>query len=112
MATKNSFQRLASLRPANTTEAKLYGPASGEEAVGEVFICNNTSSAAVYRIAITDTDAAATAADGDFIVFDKSLKANDTETISFHLANPHTIRVKSGTSDAISFVAMGNEITL
>ena len=108
MAT-NNFKVLAASRPTATTEAKLYGPVSGKEAVGELWICNQDTAERTYRVALTDTDAAA--ASDDFIIYDKKIAANVTDTITFHLQNPHTIRIKASVADKISFVASGNEIT-
>jgi hypothetical protein len=108
MAT-NNFKVLAASRPAATTEAKLYGPASGKEAVGELWICNQDTAERTYRVALTDTDA--TAANDDFIIYDKTLAQNATDTITFHLQNPNTIRIKASVASKLSFVASGNEIT-
>ena len=109
MAT-NNFKRLTGLHPANTTEAKLYGPTSGKEAIGEIYVCNITATDYTFRIAITDTDGAAAAE--DWIAYDTTLAANKSTTYTFHLANPHTIRVRSSNASSITFVAMGNELTV
>lgn len=106
----NTYKRLAGLRPANTNEAKLYGPASATSAIVTLFVCNQDTVDRTYRIAITDTDAAA--GDEDWIVYDRNISPNMTHDITgICLTNPHTIRVSASVADKISFVAHGLEIS-
>ena len=106
----NSYKRLGALRPANTNEAKLYGPAAATSAVVSVNICNQDATARTYRVALTDTDT--TADNEDFIAYDMTIEPNQYHQISgISLVYPNTIRVKASIADLISFVAHGMEIT-
>ena len=106
----NTYKRLAGLRPADTNEAKLYGPITSTSAIVTLAICNQDTVARTYRVAVTDTDG--TAGNEDFIAYDTTIDASDSHYISgITLANPHTIRVKASVADKISFVAYGMEMT-
>jgi hypothetical protein len=106
----NAFKRLGALRPASTAEAKLYGPASATSAVVTVTICNQSGVARTYRVALTNTDAAADSE--DWLAYDTPIEANETHQIAgLSLTNPETIRVAASVADLISFVASGMEVT-
>lgn len=100
-----SYGRVAALQPANTNEAELYAPGTGVVFVGVLRICNQDTVSRTYEISHTDTSGAATAE--DFIVYDKSISANDVHEISITMKNPETIRVKSSVANKISFVLEG-----
>ena len=105
----NTYKRLAGLRPADTNEAKLYGPITSTSAVITVSICNQHTSALTYRVALTDTDG--TAGTEDFMAYDTPIEANESHQISgIALTYPHTVRVRASLADKISFVAHGMEI--
>jgi len=106
----NTYKRLGALRPANTNEAKLYGPATATSAVVNLIICNQDTVENSYRIAITNTDATA---DGeDWMVYDVIMAPNGTHTFSgISLNYPETIRVQAGVANKISFIAHGLEIS-
>jgi len=106
----NTYKRLAASRPADTNEAKLYGPGADTQAIVTVQVCNQDSSEHTYRIAITNTDAAAD--DEDWIVYDQSISPNGTHTYpGICLENGDTIRVKVDSADDVSFVVYGLEIS-
>jgi len=100
------YKRLAALRPADTAEAELYAPASGEEAIVNVIICNQDASTRTYRLA--HTDASGTATGEDWIVYDKEILAHETHQITgISIKNPETLRCQASVADLISFVVSG-----
>jgi hypothetical protein len=99
------YKRLAALRPASTTEAELYAVPSNSEIIANLTIVNQTASAATFRVAHTDTSGAA--ASEDWLAYDETLPANSRLVIPITAKNPETVRVQSGTADAISFLLAG-----
>lgn len=104
----NSFQKIASLRPANTDEQQLYVVPADTEIVASLTICNQDSSARTYRVARCDAGHGDVAANGDdWKVYDKTISPYDTHEISVRAKDGETIRVKASASDKISFVLEG-----
>ena len=106
----NIYKRLAALRPANTNEAKLYGPTTGKSAIVNLVICNQGATDVTYKAAITATDT--TAADEEWIAYNTNVIPNVSYTVTgICLIYPNTIRVVSGASNQVSFVVHGLEIS-
>jgi hypothetical protein len=106
----NTYTRLGALRPANTNEAKLYGPVTGKSAIVSVVICNQDTVDQTYKLALTNTDA--TADTEDWIAYDYNIGANSSNDFTgICLTYPQTLRVQSSAADKISFVAYGLEIS-
>ena len=104
------YNKLASLRPANTNEAELYQVPASTELIGNLMVCNQSAVERTYRIAFTDSAGAATS--DEWIRYDVPLLANLSHDIGpISLGAGDTIRVRSGTADAVSFVLTGVLIT-
>jgi hypothetical protein len=103
------FKRLAASAPASTTEAELYAPASGEEIIANLVITNITGILATFRVAHTDASGAAAAE--DWLAYDENLAANARITIPIAAKNPETIRIRTGTADALTFHLSGMKKT-
>ena len=111
MATTNTYQKVASLRPANTDEAELYAVPASTQIVMVLRICNQDSSVRTYRIAHTTAGHGDVAADGDdWLAYDKSINANDTKELSINANATETIRVKASVGDKLSFSLSGLKI--
>jgi len=96
---------MAALAPANTTEAELYAVPSNSEIIANLVITNITAILATFRVAHTDAAGAATAE--DWLAYDEDLGAHSRITIPITAKNPETIRVLSGTADALTFHLAG-----
>lgn len=99
------YKRLAALRPANTTEAELYAVPASSEIIASLTIVNQTASAATFRVA--HTDASGAAASEDWLAYDEPIAAYERQVIPITAKNPETVRVVSGTADAVSFLLAG-----
>jgi hypothetical protein len=97
--------------PSATTLTTLYTvPSLTQAVVSTIAICNTTSSATTYRVAVRP--AGATAATQHYIAYDAALPANDTVTLTLGvtLAATDVISVYAG-SASVAFAAFGVEIT-
>ena len=107
------MKQLGQLRPADMTAASLYSPAASTEAnIKTLFVCNQTGTAATYRIFVDDDGT--TYDETTALFFDISLAANSTETIDAHILMNNSsgnLAVRTGTNDALTFTAFGYEKT-
>jgi len=94
------------------TYATLYSTGAATTAViSSIIICNESSSASVtVRVGIAAS--AGTPASGSFILYDRTIPANDTLTLTagFALGNTKFIRVSSSAA-TVSFTAGVSEIS-
>jgi len=110
MTIANTSCKLASSRPADTTEAQLYAVPAATEIDAVLRICNQTSNAVDCRVAHTTAGHGDVAADNDdWLYYDKQVPANETIEISIHANATETVRVRSATGDALSFGLSGNK---
>ena len=106
----NAYGRIAALRPADTSEAELYAPGAGEEAIVTLYVCNQDSSDRTFRVALTDASGAATGE--DWLYYDQTVWANMSFSLrAIALTYGQTIRVQASIADKISFVLSGLVIT-
>lgn len=111
-AVPTAYKILGQSNPAATTETVLYtAPALTSSVVSTITICNQTSSAATYRIAVRPSAAGSTLAQ-HWIVYGATVAASDTTalTLGLTLATGDTIRVYASTAN-LSFSAFGSEIS-
>lgn len=103
---------LGQSNPAATTLTTLYTvPASTTQAIGSTLsICNLSSSAANYRIAVRPS--AASISNSMYLVFDAPVGANDTVvlTLGLTLAATDVVSVYASTAN-VAFSLFGVEIT-
>ena len=95
--------------PSATTWTTLYTvPSAKESVVSTISICNQTTTAKTYRIAIRP--AGATLANQHYLAFDAPIAANDTValTLGITLATTDVIAVYTSAT-TVSFQAFGDE---
>jgi hypothetical protein len=107
-----AYKILGQSNPAATTETVLYtSPALTSAVVSTITICNQTATAATYRIAVRPSADGSTAAK-HWIVYGATVGASDTTalTLGLTLAAGDTLRVYGSTAN-LSFSAFGSEIS-
>jgi hypothetical protein len=105
-----TYKVLGQVAPSATTATTLYTVGSGKSTVvSTIAVCNRSSTAATYRVAIRP--AGATLANEHYIAYDSTLAANDSTmiTIGITLATTDVITVYASTANT-SFSAFGSEI--
>ena len=104
-----TYKVLGQANPSATTESTLYTAASAA-VVSTLTICNQTSSAATYRIAVRPAADGSTAAK-HWIVYGATVAASDTTalTLGLTLASGDVIRVYASSAN-LSFSAFGSEL--
>ena len=104
---------MGQVNPSATTETQLYlVPAATSAVVSTITICNQTSSAATYRIAVVKSGGATSpAAALSWIVYGATVAGTDTTalTLGITLATGDQIRVYSSSAN-LSFNAFGSQI--
>ena len=106
-----TYKVLGQVAPSATTLTTLYTvPASTQAVVSTISVCNQSSSATTFRIAIRVAGAAISGE--DYIAYDSTVAANDTTfiTVGITLAATDVISVYS-TAATVSFNAFGSEIS-
>jgi len=105
-----TYKVLGQAAPANTSNVDLYTVGAGKSAViSTLTITNDTGSAATARIFVRVGGATASAANA--LVYDTSFAANSVTGLTFGitLAATDVITVQTGTSNALTFMAFGQE---
>lgn len=96
------------------TYSNLYSTSASTTAVISSLVIANTASADVsYRIGITSTSASAPViVNGEFIVYDAVVRANDTTSLTFGVTLENSKRLYvSSSSNQVCFNAFISEIT-
>jgi glucose-6-phosphate dehydrogenase assembly protein OpcA len=105
------YKVLAQSNPAATTATTLYtAPSSTSTVVSTITVCNQSSTARTFRIAVRP--AGATLAAQHYVAFDTAIAGNDTIalTLGVTLATTDIITVYASTTE-LSFTAFGSEIS-
>ena len=105
------YKVLGQSNPAATTATTLYTvPAATSTIVSTITVCNQAATAGTYRIAVRI--AGASLAKPQYVVYDASLSANSTDTITLGitLAATDVVTVYASTAD-FSFSAFGTELS-
>jgi len=95
------------------TYATLYNTGASTTAViSSIVVTNTAATAAIYRIAIMGSAGTPAVANGEFIVYDATVQANDTIalTLGITLGNTKYIRVSSS-ANTVCFNAFVSEIS-
>ena len=105
-----AYSVLGQSNPSATTETTLL-TASAATVVSSITICNQTASAATYRIAVRPSGDGSTAAK-HWIVYGATVAASDTTilTVGLTLASGDKIQVYASTAN-LSFSAFGSTIS-
>jgi hypothetical protein len=104
-----TYERIASVRPANTDEAALYLVPAATKIVGVLRICNQDTGARTYQV--SHCAATGAAAGDEFLIYDRSIAGSDTHEISISANATEEIRIKASVADLISFHLSGMKIT-
>ena len=106
-----TYKVLGQSNPSATTNTTLYTvPSATSAVVSTITVCNQSSTAATYRIAIRP--AGASAAAQHWIVYGATVAASDSTalTLGITLATTDVITVYASTA-TLSFSAFGSEIS-
>jgi len=106
-----TYKVLGQSNPSATTLTTLYTvPASTSTIVSTISVCNQAATAGTYRIAVRVAGASITAS--QYLVYDASLSANSTDTITLGITLAATDVVSVYASSAnFSFSAFGTELS-
>lgn len=105
------YKVLGQAAPANTNNADLYTVPSGRQAVvSTLTITNDTAAAATARVYVRVAGAAASLSNA--LAYDVSVAANSVIglTLGITLGATDVLTVQTGTANAITFMAFGQEI--
>jgi hypothetical protein len=105
-----TYKVLGQSAPAATTQADLYTvPAATEAIVSTITVANRGASAGTYRVYVRP--AGASVANQHYLIYDASLSAEstDTMTLGITLAATDVVSVFASTAD-FSFNAFGTEL--
>ncbi len=105
-----TYRVLGQSNPSATTATSLYTvPAATQTIVSTITVCNQSATAATYRIAVRVAGAALAA--NQYVAYDVSLPGNatDTLTLGVTLGATDVITVYASTAN-LSFNAFGSEI--
>lgn len=106
-----TYKVLGQSAPAATTQANLYTvPAATSAVVSTITVANRGAAAGTYRVYVRV--AGASASNAQYLVYDSSLPATSTDTLTLGvtLAATDVISVYASTAD-FSFNAFGSEIS-
>jgi hypothetical protein len=105
-----TYKVLGQSNPAATTATTLYTvPASTQTVVSTLTVCNQSSTAGTYRVAVRVAGAALGAS--QYVAYDVSLSGNATDTLTLGLTLGATDVITIYASSAtMSFQAFGSEI--
>ncbi len=105
------YKVLGQSSPANTSNADLYTVPAGRQAVvSSLTLTNDTATAATARVYVRVAGAAASLTNA--LAYDVSVGANQVIalTLGITLGATDVITVQSGTANALTFMAFGQEI--
>ena len=110
----NTFKQLGQLRPANTTAASIYSPASSTETiVKSIIICNTSGVDATCRV--FHDDDGTTYDETTALQWDVTVTADSSSlTVEVNLCMNNSsgnLAVRSGTANALTFTVYGMEQT-
>ena len=106
-----TYKVLGQSNPSATTATSLYTvPAATQTVVSTVTVCNQTSTAGTYRIAVRVAGGALAAS--QYVAYDVSLPGNASDTLTFGLTLGATDVITVYASAAtFSFNAFGSELS-
>jgi hypothetical protein len=105
-----TYKVLGQVAPSATTDTNLYTvPSATETVASTLVICNRSTTAATYRVAIRV--AGATISNKDYIAFDAAIPGSDTIalTLGLSLAATDVVTVHASTAN-LSFSVFGSEM--
>ena len=105
-----TYKVLGQSNPAATTATTLYTvPSATQAVVSTIVICNQTASAATFRIAVRV--AGATLAASQYVAYDVTVGASDSTALTLGITMGATdVLTVYGSTATLSFTAFGSEI--
>lgn len=106
-----TYKVLGQSAPSATTATTLYTvPSATSAIISTINVCNRSSSADTFRIAVRPAGASLT--NSHYLAYDTALAGNDSisVTIGVSLATTDVVTVYAGTAN-LSFTAFGAEIS-
>jgi glucose-6-phosphate dehydrogenase assembly protein OpcA len=105
------YKVLGQANPAATTATTLYTvPASTSAVVSTVVICNQTASAATFRLSVRPAGGAQTNA--MYLAYDVTVGASDSTALTLGITMATTdVLTVYGSTATLSFTAFGSEIS-
>jgi len=107
----HTIKQLGQLRPANTTAASAYSPASSTQTIiHNVIVCNVTGSSVKYRLFVDSNGT--TYDETTAISWDIDLAANSTDMVEVKICmddSTGNLAVRTDTANAINFTVNGEE---
>lgn len=105
-----TYKVLGQSNPSATTATTLYTvPASTQAVVSTIVICNQTASAATFRLSVRPAGAAQTAA--MYLAYDITVGASDSTALTLGITlNATDVITVYGSTATLSFTAFGSEI--
>lgn len=105
-----TYEKIHSLRPADTDEAEFYAVPASTNINCVLRVCNQDTEERTCRVAHTTAGHGDVAADGDdWLVYDYPIPANEILELSIHAKATETIRVKASVADKLSFNLSGEK---
>lgn len=106
-----TYKVLGQSNPSATTATTLYTvPASTQAVVSTIVICNQTATAATFRLSVRPAGAAQTAA--MYIAYDITVGASDSTALTLGVTlNATDVITVYGSTATLSFTAFGSEIS-
>lgn len=105
-------KQLGQLRPANTTAASLYSPASNVTGIAKnLVVANTTATTATFRVFVDDDGT--TYDQSTALFYDTPIAANTTVFVAMYLPMNNSagnIAVRTDTANALTFTLSGAEI--
>lgn len=105
-----TYKVLGQSNPAATTATTLYTvPSATQAVVSTIVICNQTATAATFRISVRPAGAAQTAA--MYLAYDVTVGASDSTALTLGITMGATdVLTVYGSTATLSFTAFGSEI--
>jgi len=106
-----AYKVLGQSNPAATTATTLYTvPASTSTVVSTVVICNQTATAATFRLSVRPAGGAQTTA--MYLAYDVTVGASDSTALTLGITMATTdVLTVYGSTATLSFTAFGSEIS-
>jgi hypothetical protein len=105
-----TYKVLGQSNPAATTATTLYTvPSATQAVVSTIVICNQTATAATFRISVRPAGAAQTAA--MYLAYDVTVGASDSTALTLGITlNATDVITVYGSTATLSFAAFGSEV--
>ena len=107
-----TYKILGQVTPGTTAASTLYTvPSTTQVVVSSLVVCNLTTTARTYRLAIRPDGA--TLASHHYLAYDTTVAANDSSALTFGITIDSTdiITVQESAANTLAFTVFGAELT-